>query len=222
MDQENKSHHVELPENAQRIVHETVANVRAKERGFVVDKPKISGKGFMIITIFSLSALLTHLTHGFYEKDKKLFSDQGQLVFSSDSLSELDMVMMNRLKLEKSLKHMKEAVEQRTALNKIQAHLMARRQGNDALGDGEARDLLLRAGYMPAEIDDEKIEKVKKRHQALYENRDAPAIDRDVDFAKHVANDIVQDEIESFAHKIRLISVVGGYLFSRVNEEAAE
>lgn len=220
MERKNKPNYVELPENAQRIVHETVANVRAKERGMVIDKPVITGKGFMLVFMFTLCAATAHLAHAFYEKDKKLFNDKGRLAFSSNQeLDEVALLTLNRLKLEKSIKHMKEAVEQRTALNKIQAHLLARRNSDKALADEEARDLLLRAGYMPSEIDEQKIAKVKKKHQSLYEDKDAPALDRDVDFAKHVASDIVRDEVESFAHKMRLVSVVGGYIFGRATEE---
>lgn len=48
-------------------------------------------------------------------------------------------------------------------------------------------------------------------------SKDAPA--NDTQFAKQIVREVVRDEVESFLHKVNLVSRVGAYVATRVRED---
>ena len=126
------------------------------------------------------------------------------------------MIEINRQNLEKSLNQLEEAVTKRDALNQIEARVLT----GKVMTDEQAKRLLLRAGYKPSEINDQKIEQAKQQYAAQKEinSLQGKSATDDVNFARDVASQYVRDEVESFAHKMKLLSDVGAYIFNRVND----
>lgn len=122
----------------------------------------------------------------------------------------MDLMSMNTLAFEKSLANFGHIVENKKALVEVETALHKQSQtSRSRLSNKEARDLLLRAGYNPSQITDEKMASFKKKYQG---------VDGDVDFARDVAGDFVKEEVESFVQKAKLITNIGEYIYNRIQD----
>ncbi|MFT7144313.1 MAG: hypothetical protein ACI9TY_001389 [Alphaproteobacteria bacterium] len=121
--------------------------------------------------------------------------------------STMDMMQLNTVALEESVTKMGQIVNNRKALVEMETALRKQKAGEGGIvSDAQARDMLLRAGYQPAQIDEKQMTSYKQKYAG---------VEGDVDFARDVAGDIVQEEVESFVHKMKLISSVGEYIYNR-------
>lgn len=131
--------------------------------------------------------------------------------YESKKMAEtVDMFSQNTLAFEQSMANFGKVIENKNALVKVETVIFKQQHDKSLkLSDEEARDLLLRAGYSPAQITDEQMASFKKRYQG---------VEGDVDFARDVAGNLVKEEVESFVHKAKIVSEVGEYIYNRINE----
>lgn len=179
--------------------------------------PYTSSKAKTFMTLFSLSLIV--ITASFVDATQNKMKDiatERQKYQSSLYRAEnqkdaktMDMLQLNTIALEESMAKMGEIVNNRKALVEVETALRKQSSLSDSMSDKQARDLLIRAGYQPSQINAKQMASFKKNYKG---------VSGDVDFARDVAGDIVQEEVESFVHKMKLISNVGEYIYNRTKD----
>tara|TARA_R110000868_G_scaffold218576_2_gene469298 strand:+ start:221542 stop:222375 length:834 start_codon:yes stop_codon:yes gene_type:complete len=183
----------------------------------VMPYSSIKAKSMMMLFSFSLIAITLSFVQTTQAKmnsvqlerhkyEASVYRNQSQKVAQA-----MDMMALNTQAFEDSMAKMGKVVESRKALAEVETALHKQSVGNQyKISDKEARQLLIRAGYQPSQINERQMASFKKNYEG---------VDGDVDFARDVASEIVQEEVESFVHKMKMISSVGSYIYNRVQDE---